>query len=70
VELCYWLMSLGYQDSVRKEHRRKGSYQPDLKNPYEKIRFKNFGDKTEAIHKLVKDIQKYKVHLPEDFSEE
>jgi hypothetical protein len=41
-----------------------------LKNPYEKVRFANFGSKEEAIHKLVKDIQKFKVHLPEDFTEE
>ena len=25
IELCYWLMSLGFEDSQRKEHRRKGS---------------------------------------------
>jgi hypothetical protein len=41
-----------------------------LKNPYEKVRYSNFGSKEEAIHKLIKDIEKFKVHLPEDFSEE
>lgn len=41
-----------------------------MKNPYEKVRYSNFGSKEEAIHKLIKDIEKFKVHLPEDFSEE
>lgn len=40
------------------------------KNPYEKVRYSNFGSKEEAVYKLVKDIQKYKVHLPEDFHED
>lgn len=62
-------MELGHQDSVKKEHRRKGSISKDIKNPYEKVRFSNFGSKEEAIHKVIKDIQKFKVHLPEDFEE-
>ena len=41
-----------------------------MKNPYEKVRYSNFGSKEEAVYKLVKDIQKYKVHLPEDFHED
>lgn len=62
-------MSLGFQDSVKKEHKRKGSITKEVKNPYEKIRFANFGTREEAIYKLIKDIQKFKVHLPEDFEE-
>ena len=65
-------MSLGYHDSIRKEQRRKGSKTniDDMKNPFEKIRFANFGSGEEAVYKLVKDIQKFKVHLPEDFQED
>lgn len=28
----------------------------DIKNPYEKVRFSNFGSKEEAVYKLIKDI--------------
>ena len=36
-------------------------------NPFEKVRYSNFGSAEEAVHKLIKDVQKFKVHLPEDF---
>mmetsp|Transcript_24699 Transcript_24699/g.38438 ORF Transcript_24699/g.38438 Transcript_24699/m.38438 type:complete len:359 (+) Transcript_24699:235-1311(+) len=58
VELCFWLLSLGFEDSYKKEHRRKnGNYAADqIKNPFENIRYENFGSRREAIHKVVKDI--------------
>lgn len=36
-------------------------------NPFDKVRYSNFGSAEEAVHKLIKDVQKFKVHLPEDF---
>ena len=41
-----------------------------MKNPYSKVRYNQFGSKEEAISSLVKDIQRFKVHLPENFSED
>ena len=39
-------------------------------NPFDKVRYSNFGSAEEAVHKLIKDVQKFKVHLPEDFQAE
>jgi hypothetical protein len=50
-------MGLGYEDSLKKEHRRKNSQTKIVEaNPFDKVRFSNFGSKQEAIYKLVKDI--------------
>ena len=37
------------------------------KNTLDRVRYSNFGSREEAIYKLLKDIERFKVHLPEDF---
>lgn len=39
------------------------------KNPFEKVRYSNFGSREEAVTRLMKDLKKLKVHLPENFDE-
>ena len=39
----------------------------NIKNPFDKVRFSNFGSSDEAFHKLLKDLDKFKIHLPETF---
>ena len=41
-----------------------------MRNPYADVTFDQFASKEEAIHKLIKDLQRFKVHLPENFSED
>jgi hypothetical protein len=41
-----------------------------MKNPYEDLRVEHFASKEQAIDALLNDMQKFKVHLPENFSKE
>ena len=41
-----------------------------MKNPYKNVRFDQFPSKEEAISSLIKELERFKVHLPENFSEE
>lgn len=40
-----------------------------MKNPYKNVRFDQFPSKEEAISSLIKELERFKVHLPENFSE-
>ena len=69
VELCYWLLSLSFEDLWKKENRRKGKAvdKARLRNPYSDVRFAHFSSESDAINRLLQDLQKFKVHLPENF---
>ena len=41
-----------------------------MKNPYADVRYQQFSSRDEAIKSLIKELQRFKVHLPENFSEE
>lgn len=41
-----------------------------MRNPYSDVRFDQFPSKEEAINSLIKELQRFKVHLPENFSED
>ena len=38
-------------------------------NPFVKVRYSNFGSREEAVTRLMKDLKKLKLHLPENFDE-
>ena len=38
-----------------------------MKNPYADVRFSHFSSSEEAIELLIKELQRFKVHLPESF---
>jgi len=41
-----------------------------MKNPYSEVSYTTFHSRDEAIKSLIKELQRFKVHLPENFSEE
>ena len=55
VELCYWLLSLGFEDLWKKENRRKGQAvnKAKLRNPYSDVRFVHFKSERDAIERLL-----------------
>jgi hypothetical protein len=50
------------------QKRKSANVKNVEKNPFDKVRFKNFGSIEEAMYVLIKDLNKMKVHLPENFS--
>ena len=69
IELSYWLLSLGFTDLYKKSKNRK-ELENSLRNPYSDVRFIHFKSMEDAVDSLIKDLGKFKVHLPENFDKD
>ena len=63
------MLSLGFSDLYKKSKNKK-DLENSLRNPYSDVRFLHFKSMDDAVDSLIKDLGKFKVHLPDDFERE